>query len=274
VLDEESRIIGARSSSVVVRCVRCGLLSVDPLPTPEALADTYRRDDLPHAYEKAHGQAYVLGDREAPAYAHERLGDLERLLGGPGRLLDVGAARGVFLNLARSRGWDVTGIELSIEAMRAARGAFGLELIPSTVEEAGFRDGSFDAVHMSHVLEHLPSPVGTLREIHRILRPGGVLMIEVPNEFGDLMGAVRELVLRRRRPAYEVPSPHLYFFTPRTLRAVVRRAGFRTRALRTPRRARAEGSLIPLGDWVKRAVYAIEPWLRRGPLIELYALRP
>jgi len=274
VLAGETRIIGATPPTAVVRCSRCGLLSRDPLPSPRELEDLYSGDTLPRAYEEAVGQAYELGDRKPAPHAAARLVDLERLLGGPGRLLDVGAARGVFLGLARSRGWQVEGTELSADAVRSARREFSLDLVRSPVKSAGFGAARFDAVHLNHALEHLPEPIRSLQEIHRLLRPRGILAIEVPNEFGDLMGIVRERLLGRPRKAYAVPSPHLYFFTPSTLRAVVRRAGFQVHSLRTPRRARYPGSFIPFGSWAKRALYLLEGWFKRGPLIELYAVKP
>lgn len=274
VLEKESRIVGARSPAAVVRCAGCGLLRIDPPPSAEALARLYREDGLVRDYEARCGQAYVSGDLEAAPFAARRLATLERLRGGPGRLLDIGAARGVFLDLARSRGWIVTGVELSDGAVRLARERFGLELRKSTLEEAAFPDASFDVAHMSHVLEHLQDPLASLLEVRRVVRPGGLVALEVPNEFGDLLGAVREAILRRPRAVYAVPSPHLFFFTPATLRRLVARAGLRALQVRTPRRDRDQGSRIPFGLWVKRAVYSLEELLRRGPLIELYASRP
>lgn len=274
VLEKESRIVGARPPAAVVRCGGCGLLRIDPPPPAEALARLYREDGLVRDYESRCGRAYVSGDLDAAPFAAARLATLERLRGGPGRLLDIGAARGVFLALARSRGWTVTGVELSDEGVRIARERFGLELKRTTLEDAAFSDASFDVTHMSHVLEHLEDPLLSLQEVRRVVRPGGIVAIEVPNEFGDLLGSVRQLLLRRPRAAYAVPSPHLYFFTPATLRRLVMRAGFRILHVETPRRDRDQGSRIPFGLLGKRAVYALEDLLRRGPLIELYAKRP
>lgn len=272
-LENESRIVGARRPAAVVRCGGCGLVRIDPPPTAESLARLYREDSLVRDYEARCGRAYVSGDLDAAPFAVERLAALERLRGGPGRLLDVGAARGVFLALARSRGWTVSGVELSGEGVRIARERFGLDLLQSTLEDAAFTDASFDVAHLSHVLEHLADPLRGLQEVRRVLRPGGVVALEVPNEFGDLLGSVREALLRRPRAVYAVPSPHLFFFTPATLRRLVARAGFRVLLMRTPRRDRDPGSRIPFGLWGKRAVYALETLLRRGPLIELYATR-
>ncbi len=221
-------------------------------------------------YRAAH-IGYVTGDREPEPHLGRRLGVLERLLGGPGRILDVGAGSGSFLALARSRGWGVSGIELSRPAVQAAQKHFGINLVHGLLEENNFPDATFEAVHISHVLEHFLDPLQALGEVHRVLRPGGVLVVEAPNEFDDLFGNIRSMLGMPRQP-YEVPSPHTYFFTPSTLRALLVKAGFRTVRLDTPRRRRDLSSRLPLGGWVKRSIYTLEGILRRGPLIEVFAL--
>jgi len=270
-LDEETRIVRAAAPRFLVRCLRCGLVSVHPLPRSDELRSLYLDDAVMQQYREAHGRAYVMGDLEPEPHLGRRLEVLEGYLGGPGRILDVGAGSGVFLALARSRGWDVAGIELSRPAVQAARERFGIELVHGPMEENNFPNAAFDAVHISHVLEHFLDPLQALGEIRRVLRPRGVLVVEAPNEFDDFFGNTRSLLGRPRQP-YEVPSPHTYFFTPWTLRGLLARAGFRTVRLETRRRNPDTSSRLPLGGWVKRAIYALEEILRRGPLIEVFAV--
>jgi putative addiction module CopG family antidote len=98
-------------------------------------------------------------------------------------VLDIGCGSGFYLAALREAGWDGEGIEPGETAAQFARKHCGLPVHNSNAEEAlaACRDGSFDLVTMWHVLEHLPDPAKVLAEVRRILRPGGTLMLEVPN---------------------------------------------------------------------------------------------
>jgi 2-polyprenyl-3-methyl-5-hydroxy-6-metoxy-1,4-benzoquinol methylase len=96
------------------------------------------------------------------------------------RLLDVGCANGAFLLRMRELGWNVQGVEIDPKAAANARQA-GLNVAEGHLENAHFSDGSFDAITLSHVIEHLYDPVATLEECRRILKPGGVVWISTPN---------------------------------------------------------------------------------------------
>lgn len=244
------------------------------MPSQAELQAVYEDGDLHRNYAERHGSAYVSGDFEALPYIHHRLIDIGRMVGGGrARILDIGAANGAFLAGARALGWEIEGVELSQTSSDMAYRHFGINLHTYSLHDAQFPAGWFDAVHMSHVLEHMPDPWATLLEIHRILRPGGVLAIEVPNEFNDLFGTLRSRLLGRHREPYAVPSPHTHFFTPATLKRLVEDTGFEVCHMETPRRDATEDSAFPFGGLVRRAVFAAERMLKRGPLIEVYARR-
>lgn len=162
----------------VGRCGRCSLAVTLPAPAPEALARYY-----PAAY---YGEA---GARRFPR-AVERLQAVlctrraravERLAGSrPGRVLDVGCGRGLLLAAFRARGWEVQGTELS-EASAALPRAAGIPVHVGPFEAAPWPDAAFDAITMWHVLEHWPDPAVPLAHAARLLRPGGVLLVAVPN---------------------------------------------------------------------------------------------
>ncbi|MCX7718061.1 MAG: class I SAM-dependent methyltransferase [Candidatus Sumerlaeaceae bacterium] len=244
------------------------------MPTQEELVTLYSSPEYAAAYA-AHGDAYVLGATVPAAFIGERLARIEHLNGGRvGRILDIGAATGSFLRVARDRGWTTIGLELSVEASGVASKEHGLDVRRLTLEEAKFSDNEFDAVHLSHVFEHLRDPVGSLAEMRRILRPGGVLTMEVPAELGDLLVWIRKTFLRRSPEPYAVPTTHTFFYTTRTLQRMVAKGGFEVLFLRTPRRNKDPRSRIPFGGLAKRAVYAIEALARLGPNIEIFARKP
>lgn len=144
-----------------------------------------------------------------------------------GSLLDVGSGTGEVLAEARNRGWRVQGVEPERTGAEMARER-GLPVEISTLEEAGLPENSFDVVTAFHVLEHIPDSRSFLRMLGRWARPGGFVVIEVPN-FNSAQ--------RRRLGQYWThlrPREHLVHFTPETLEATFRRAGLEPVLVRSP----------------------------------------
>ena len=100
---------------------------------------------------------------------------------GPGRMLDLGCGDGTVLWLAREDGWDVKGIELFPEHVELVRHTLGLDVEASDITSYQGINEAWDCVVLTHVLEHLPDPVGALRKIHDLLKPGGIAVLEFPN---------------------------------------------------------------------------------------------
>jgi SAM-dependent methyltransferase len=140
---------------------------------------------------------------------------------GPVRLLDVGAGRGRFVDTARRAGLSAEGLEPSRRGLDAAADRYGIALRAGTIEEEELPDAAFDAITLWHVLEHLEDPQASVTRLARALRPGGVLLIGVPNiaSWQARLGGERWFHL-------DVPR-HRTHFTPRGLESLVRRAGLR-----------------------------------------------
>ena len=141
----------------------------------------------------------------------------------PGRLLDVGAGRGRFVAQARAAGWDADGIEPSLRGVRGAR-ARGVELQQAGIEDAVVENGSLDVVSLWHVLEHLDEPDAALERIAGWLRPGGLLVVGVPN-----VGSVQARAGGARWYHLDVPR-HRTHFTVAGLHALLRRHGLEPQA--------------------------------------------
>jgi SAM-dependent methyltransferase len=210
------RLVGRAGAFPVARCRGCGLVFLQPRPAPETLATHY-----PDTY-------YPLDEEpstEARTVAEgllRRVNDWLRASGRGGstaRLLDVGCGTGLFLHLAQASGMQGQGIELSASAVRYARTRYGLDVHEGTLESADLPTDAFDVVVMWHVLEHLPDPVASLQRVTRLLAPGGLLLIAVPN-----FASVEARVFGRRWYSLDAPR-HLYQFTPESLRAVLAIAG-------------------------------------------------
>ena len=129
----------------------------------------------------------------------------------PGRLLDIGAGRGRFVGQARAAGWDADGIEPSLRGVEGAR-ARGVELQRAGIEDAVVAPGALDAASLWHVLEHLDEPGAALERIAGWLRPGGLLVVGVPNlaSVQARIGATRwyHLDVPRHRTHFTVPGLH------------------------------------------------------------------
>ena len=192
----------------IVRCLQCGLVRQNPQPTEADLIDAYGEVEDERYEEEATGRVETFS---------RALRDLMRHEPG-GRLLDVGCHIGVFLDVARSVGWQVSGVEPSRWSAERARSR-GLAVIEGTLETAGFADGSFDVVTMWDVVEHVADPLTELKRAHRVLRQGGLLALSTMN-----VEALFPRLAGRRWPWYM--QMHLYYFTPKTLGAMLEQAGF------------------------------------------------
>lgn len=147
---------------------------------------------------------------------------MERITG-IGRILDVGCGRGAWLAAMRRWGFACHGVEPSEEACAQAQ-SLGLDVARGQLWDAGFPDGHFDVVRFNHVLEHLHDPGRALAEARRVLKPGGLLIVAVPNHAGVAKQAFRQ--------SEDVPY-HLFSFTPDTLGGFFERAGLEVLELRT-----------------------------------------
>ena len=136
----------------------------------------------------------------------------------PGRLLDIGAGRGRFVAQARAAGWYAHGIEPSLRGVEGAK-TVGIDLLQAGIEEAAVPDGSLDAAELWHVLEHLDDPDVALERIVGWLRPGGLLLVGVPN-----LASVQARAGGPRWYHLDVPR-HRTHFTVTGLHTLLRRHG-------------------------------------------------
>lgn len=143
---------------------------------------------------------------------------------GGGRMLDVGCGNGRFLTTMRTLGWDVQGVELSENGMKACRMS-GLSVHHGDLASAQFPDGYFDLVTVRHVIEHVPEPRSFMAELTRILRPGGYLVVETPSS-----EALGRQWFNTYWYANDVPR-HLFLFSPANLERLGTSFGLRKSGL-------------------------------------------
>jgi SAM-dependent methyltransferase len=159
-----------------VRCRRCGLVYV----TPRLRNHPQQQDRSYQLAMEAYLEAVVELDRNS-----RRMKSLTRAARSyfpykrNGILLDVGCGFGAFLEAAKSIGWKACGVEVaSLPASIAARCH---DVFHDYLSDAPYEPNSFDVVRLNNVIEHAPSPRALVRDIGRVLRPGGLLYISTPN---------------------------------------------------------------------------------------------
>jgi SAM-dependent methyltransferase len=242
-----------------VETCRCGFVYLNPRPTSEEIGSYYPTEYYPPAelvqrrssdrLMKRLLRALKKGIREEfygypaarrswwaracrrlllfPEYVHLRLVGRDILpYRGTGRLLDVGCGPGRLLQELRDQGWDVHGLDFSAVAVERAC-SVGLDVRHGDLLTAGFKSDEFDVVLFNHSLEHVYDPAATLREALRILKPGGAVVVYLPNA-----GSAEAALFGRWWVVWDPPR-HLYHFTKHTLARLLGQTGFRAVAIRT-----------------------------------------
>jgi 2-polyprenyl-3-methyl-5-hydroxy-6-metoxy-1,4-benzoquinol methylase len=205
----------------IAHCAACGFDITSPQPATNEIAAYY-----PAGY---YGNP---GDRRFPpvvealqkALYAQRVRMVESVAGARrGRVLDVGCGRGLLLEAFRRRGWEVQGTELTETAACYARQVAGVPVEMGRLEEIGFPESHFDAITMWHVLEHVHDPRVVLAEVSRILKPGGVLLVGVPNFSG-----FEARLFKDKWFHLDVPR-HVTHLTKATLKQALHENGLRDR---------------------------------------------
>jgi SAM-dependent methyltransferase len=203
----------------IVQCNRCGLMYANPqeLVDCECLASASH----PAVVDEVANRVYFQKQQVQLPDNEQVLRTLNGLFPQRGKLLEIGCYRGIFLNRIRADGWAATGLEPNRPMADYSCAKYQLDIIDGVLPNPVLPDHAFTAVIMLHVIEHMPDPAANLREIHRILRPGGVLAVETPR-FDSLMFKL----LGRRERSLSNCNGHIYFFTVPTLRHLLENNGF------------------------------------------------
>ncbi len=208
-----------------VRCCDCGLVYINPRYSHEELHKLYGEE----YFKKFSTQRKVdyMKDRQF------RAGDFKTRLKSIsgfkkcGKVLDVGCAAGFFLEVARDNGWDTCGVELSDYAASFARDTLKLDVKSGELEDAKFNSNSFDVVTLFDVIEHVRDPKRLLKEVNRVLKYDGLIVVTTPN-----IGSICARVFKDR---FHLLDPlHLFYFSPKTISAILAKEGFRVIKLEYP----------------------------------------
>ena len=199
----------SHESFAIVQCAGCGFQFTNPRPGPADIGRYYESDEYVSHNSGAAGlinKAYKV----ARFFTMRRkVSLLNKLAPRRGQLLDYGCGTGHFLAAAKSAGWQVSGLEPNARARAEASERLGQPVGQESL--ASFQPGTFDAITLWHVLEHVHLLNETLAQLTALLKPDGVLLVAVPNVESLDAQHYRELWA-----AYDVPR-HLYHFAPKTM---------------------------------------------------------
>lgn len=205
---------------VLVRCHQCGLMYLNPRPTPDEIGNFYRPDYSPYQPAIEDERFWLMRSiRRGKLVRRRRM--IEKFSGrGTGSILDVGCSTGLFLHEMKRAGWETVGIEPNQSAAAYARDRFNLEVFQGTLTQSSYPAKAFNVVSYWDVLEHTFSPFTELQHTAELLQPGGLVVINLPNFdcperewFGPLWNG------------YDPPR-HLYVFTRQTLTRLLQKTGF------------------------------------------------
>lgn len=224
--DHRGPVLDSVNDFDVIECETCRFRHIIPIPTPEEMERVYREEYyslekplyLERHTEDVDWWYLVYGERYDVFEAH--------LPAGRRRILDVGSGPGYFLKAGAERGWDTLGIEPSRQAAEHSR-SLGLEIVEEFLSEENVDElGRFDVVHMHEVLEHIGDPLHMLTLARRLLAPGGILCVIVPNDYNPFQAALRQAL--SFAPWWVAPPHHVNYFDATSLETLVRGAGFET----------------------------------------------
>jgi 2-polyprenyl-3-methyl-5-hydroxy-6-metoxy-1,4-benzoquinol methylase len=246
----KDRTSGTQGQWDYYQCQDCGVFYIDPRPTEETIVRAYN-DYFTHSVDKERERVAwidqialrVRNDYLNWKYGHHKVPTINggrwlmyllppwlrlewdhyaRHLPKPkptsNRLLDVGCGNGQFLTVAQSAGWKCHGVDFDPKAVERAKG-YGCQVALGSLEQQLFPGDFFDAITLSHVIEHIHRPKDLLKECVRVLKPGGTLWVATPNAASFI-----QKWFKRNWLAYSPPH-HLILFKPESLRRLIEELG-------------------------------------------------
>lgn len=185
----------------------------------------------------------------------------------PGRLLDIGCGTGLFLAVARRRGWEPYGVDDCDVATRHARDHFGLDVWDGQFTDVAARGLRFDAITMWDIIEHSRAPISLLDAARTVLSPDGVIGVSTPNQH-SILDVVAGLLYRASRGAITAPlekfyiDQHFLYFDEQTLGRAFADAGLEIRVMQRESTDLRRLSLSPAMRIVLETLFAIARWSR------------
>ena len=215
----------------IINCKNCKFIHINPIPTNEELENFYEND----YYQKTKPN-YITGNEKDIEYQNytfdEKLDFLEKkFTKKTRRILDIGSGPGFFLRRAKKRGWKVLGIEPSPIASKYSEKQ-KISTIQKFFHDVNVKEcGKFDAIHTFDVLEHVNDPMSVLKKSYSLLKKGGIIIIEVPNDFNPLQKIIQKSLKKKEYWVTDSSKSkkfdHINYFDFSSISKLVEKSGFK-----------------------------------------------
>jgi len=194
----------------IVECQNCGQMFLNPRLDNDLYKQIYdeffAKPNFNKFWQILNNLKYII-DRKIPTRG--------------GKLLDVGCGLGFFMKVKRDEGWEVFGVDIAKYATEFSRNTWNLNVKEGRLSEQKYPNDFFDVITMWQYFEHETDPIGILLETKRILKSGGLIVINVPN-----MDSL-EVKVFKERTCYWSPPTHVFHYTPETLSRILEKTGFK-----------------------------------------------
>jgi 2-polyprenyl-3-methyl-5-hydroxy-6-metoxy-1,4-benzoquinol methylase len=215
-----------------VKCDECNLVSIWPRPSEEEIQEMYAEEYFTEADNQTHHMDDDYVAILSNADYSSGVAEMKKRLGLGGKIMDVGCATGNFLHELKKNGFDVAGTELSVYASNYGRENFGINIVNAPFDSkligTHFSENSFDIIMMNDVLEHFTHPKQALEVAYKLLKPGGVILIQLPGTLNLLSSKLAFAMFRilNTQKTMTIPPYHLTEFSNSTSRRILEVAGF------------------------------------------------
>lgn len=203
----------------VVSCRNCKLVFTNPRPVLAKIGQYYTQENYWGRDFDSKEKKY--NDARERDTAYGMVYDLLLKQKKKGKILDIGAGTGLFLSKLKELGWDVSGVEISPEAVKYAKKQYNISLKKGDVFDVAFPKNTYDVVVLNGALEHMYDPMKTLQLAYALLKNGGILIFSVPN-----VDSIGKAVFGSNWFPWQLPR-HLYHFSPTTIRAYLKKITFK-----------------------------------------------
>ncbi len=202
-----------KNSFRVVKCNNCNLVYINPRLSEKESKDLYTKNIISPAqyYKESQEGDYITFKK--------RVQWIEEMYGKKGKMLDIGCNIGTFLKAANESSWDCYGIDINKSVEEDCK-RIGIKFFAATLEEAKFKNDFFDVIVMNDLIEHVHDPRGLINQVHKILKPDGLIFIVTPD-----IGSITARLLSKRWHHLK-PNEHITYFSKPTMRRLLEGQGF------------------------------------------------